>query len=203
MKKTLYLMRHGQTLFNIRGKIQGWVDSPLTEEGIRQAGYAKRYFEDHRITFDYAYSSTSERASDTLELVTEMPYTRLKGIKEMNHGMFEGESEQLHPPFWFDPSHPERDRRADYYVTFGGESSSQLLERMIKTLTEIMAREGHETVLVVSHIGAMANFLMHVAPAFKMREPGGFMFTNCCILKLEFEDGKFTFIEGIEHDFAK
>ncbi|PET75326.1 hypothetical protein CN514_04190 [Bacillus sp. AFS001701] len=30
MKKTFYLMRHGQTLFNKRRKIQGWCDSPLT-----------------------------------------------------------------------------------------------------------------------------------------------------------------------------
>ena len=32
MKKTLYLMRHGQTLFNVEHKIQGWCDSPLTEQ---------------------------------------------------------------------------------------------------------------------------------------------------------------------------
>ena len=31
--KTLYLMRHGQTLFNLQHKIQGWCDSPLTENG--------------------------------------------------------------------------------------------------------------------------------------------------------------------------
>ena len=37
MKKTLYLMRHGQTLFNLQHKIQGWCDSPLTELGIKQA----------------------------------------------------------------------------------------------------------------------------------------------------------------------
>ena len=37
MKKTLYLMRHGQTLFNVEHKIQGWCDSPLTEQGIKQA----------------------------------------------------------------------------------------------------------------------------------------------------------------------
>ena len=35
MKKTLYLMRHGQTLFNVQHKIQGWCDAPLTELGMR------------------------------------------------------------------------------------------------------------------------------------------------------------------------
>ena len=37
MKKTLYLMRHGQTLFNVRRKVQGWCDAPLTKLGIGQA----------------------------------------------------------------------------------------------------------------------------------------------------------------------
>lgn len=41
MKKTLYLMRHGQTLFNARKKIQGWCDAPLTELGIKQAKIAE------------------------------------------------------------------------------------------------------------------------------------------------------------------
>lgn len=37
MSKTLYLMRHGQTMFNLRGKVQGASDSPLTSLGISQA----------------------------------------------------------------------------------------------------------------------------------------------------------------------
>jgi len=65
MKKTFYLMRHGQTLFNVRRKIQGACDSPLTNLGIEQAQIAGEYFKDKGI--DHAYSSTSERASDTLE----------------------------------------------------------------------------------------------------------------------------------------
>ena len=41
MKKDLYLMRHGQTLFNVRRKIQGWCDSPLTENGVKQAKWLR------------------------------------------------------------------------------------------------------------------------------------------------------------------
>ena len=44
MKKTLYLMRHGQTLFNMQHKIQGWCDAPLTQLGIEQAKIAGKYF---------------------------------------------------------------------------------------------------------------------------------------------------------------
>ncbi len=38
----LYLMRHGQTLFNVLHRKQGWCDSPLTELGIEQARGAGR-----------------------------------------------------------------------------------------------------------------------------------------------------------------
>ena len=71
MKKTLYLMRHGQTLFNLQHKIQGWCDSPLTELGIKQAKVAEKWFKDHDITFDHAYSSTSSNVSQHLSLVLE------------------------------------------------------------------------------------------------------------------------------------
>ena len=58
MEKILYLMRHGQTLFNARKKIQGNVDSPLTELGIKQAEIAKDYFTKNGIILTHAYSST-------------------------------------------------------------------------------------------------------------------------------------------------
>lgn len=95
MKKTFYLMRHGQTLFNVRRKIQGACDSSLTELGRKQAEVAGEYFKN--IPLDHAYCSTSERSSDTLEIIlnNRLPYTRLKGLKEMNYGSFEGESEDL------------------------------------------------------------------------------------------------------------
>lgn len=69
--KTLYLMRHGETLFNVQHKIQGWCDSPLTEKGIKQAQKVRDYFSKKGITFDHAYCSTSERCSDTLELIVD------------------------------------------------------------------------------------------------------------------------------------
>jgi len=146
-------MRHGQTLFNLRKKIQGWSDSPLTEEGIRQAGYASRYFEENGIAFDHAYSSTQERASDTLELVTDMPYERLKGIKEMNFGIYEGEREALHQP----RTREGQKSFEDEYVKFGGEAMSAVQERVNATLTELLECESQQTILAVSH-GAACYF---------------------------------------------
>ncbi|HLR92710.1 MAG TPA: histidine phosphatase family protein, partial [Atopostipes sp.] len=82
--KSVYLVRHGQTLFNKQKKIQGFSDSPLTEVGIKQAEIAGKHVDSIGLVFDDAYSSTSERACDTLELITTTPYKRIKGLREWN-----------------------------------------------------------------------------------------------------------------------
>lgn len=189
MKKTLYLMRHGQTLFNLRRKIQGACDSPLTQEGIKQATLAKNYFKENGIKFDHAYSSTQERACDTLELITDMEYVRLKGLKEWNFGTFEGESEDLNP------KNRKSGTYGDFFVQYNGEEDLEVQRRMNKTLTEIMNKEDHEAVLAVSHGGACFMFLRKWQDLSNREK---IHFTNCCILKFEFEDNKFKFIEVID-----
>ena len=80
--KDLYLMRHGQTFFNQEGLVQGACDSPLTELGQEQARQAGAYLKERGIRFGPLYSSTQERASDTLELVSgRTDYTRLRALK--------------------------------------------------------------------------------------------------------------------------
>ena len=187
-------MRHGETLFNVRKKIQGWCDAPLTELGIKQAKVAGKYFKDHNITFDHAYSSTSERACDTLELVTDMPYTRLKGLKEWNFGVFEGESEDLNPKRWSEFNYD------DLFPHYGGEYTHDVVERMSKCLLEIMENDDHQNVLAVSHGGACYSFLSSVTDPNIVRDNGGF--TNCCILHFEYNDGKFKYIDILRPEFS-
>lgn len=175
--KRLYLMRHGETLFNAQHRIQGWCDSPLTEKGKQQAIKAGLYFKNHHIVFDHAYCSTSERCSDTLELVVDMPYTRLKGLKEMYYGELEAESERLAEN---DPKKCET-----FYLQFGGESSNDTKERMVKTLTEMMEKEDHHQVLAVSHGGACFNFLKAWQDPQEELAKG---FGNCCIFIYEYEN---------------
>lgn len=183
-------MRHGQTRFNARRKIQGACDSPLTEEGIRQANIAKAYIEESGIVFDHAYSSTQERASDTLELITKLPYTRLKGLKEWDFGTFEGESEDLNPPF-----NLAKKTYGDFFVQYGGESDLTVQKRMNQTLIEIMDKQDHEHVLAVGHGGACFVFRR----LWTDLDLGKTL--NCSILKFEYENKKFKFIELINHDF--
>ena len=183
MKKTLYLMRHGQTLFNLRRKMQGHCDSPLTPLGVKQAEIAGKYFEN--INIDHAYSSTLERCCDTLEIVTggKIPYERLKGLKEWNFGAFEGKDECLNPKLPY----------GDFFKQFGGEGELELRERMNKTLTEIMNKNDHQVVLAVSHGAACAQFYRAWEEHAKVKKTERFY--NCCIQKYEYEDGIFTLVE--------
>ncbi|MGN1183046.1 MAG: histidine phosphatase family protein [Faecalibacillus sp.] len=188
--KILYLMRHGETLFNKRKKIQGWCDSPLTELGERQALGARKYFEENHVVFDHAYSSTSERCCDTLELATHhsLPYQRLKGLKEMNFGIYEGESEDLNPP---------RDQFETFFIPYGGESREDVRKRLCQTCQEIMEKDDHQCVLAVSHSGACYHFMrsyVDVETLEKQRVKG---FSNCCIFKYAYEDGTFQLLDVI------
>lgn len=192
MKKTLYLMRHGQTLFNLRRKMQGHCDSPLTPLGIKQAEIAGEYFEN--IDIDHAYSSTSERCCDTLEIATKgkMPYVRLKGLKEMNFGVFEAESEDLKPQ--------DKKDYENFFLQYGGEAMSQVKERMLKTCTEIMEKEDHNTVLAVSHGLASLCFLSNFQDTYELMMAG---VPNCIIFKYEYENKEFKLVDVIRHDFSK
>lgn len=80
--KIIYLIRHGQTRFNLQKKIQGFCDSPLTVLGIQQAQVARKHIDSLSIVFDDAYCSTSKRAIDTLKILTDMPYTQSKNLRE-------------------------------------------------------------------------------------------------------------------------
>lgn len=178
----LYLVRHGQTYFNLWHKIQGWCDSPLTPQGTQQAKKVGAYFNKNKIHFDRAYCSTSERASDTLELITKLPYQRLKGLKECYFGQFEGQDERLNP----------RPPYGNFFVQYGGESEAQVQQRMKKTLTRIMNQTGtDQQVLVVSHAGAMVNFAVSLGlDASKIIAAS---FQNCSILEFNYINKQFEF----------
>lgn len=184
--KTLYLMRHGETLFNVENKIQGWCDSPLTVRGIQQGLAAHEFFQS--IELDHAYSSTAERASDTLELAIDarLPYQRLKDLREMGFGTFEGESERLNP------KSPKEYQ--SFFVPYGGESSNAVGERMLKTLTGIMSLEDRHVVLAVSHAGACFNFLRMLQDPTEELAKG---FTNGMIFKYQFTAQQFHLEEVI------
>ncbi len=188
--KHLYLMRHGETLFNLRHKIQGWCDSPLTEEGIAQARRAGEALAERGVVPNLAFSSTAERACDTLEIMLgalgcPLVYERVKDLRERYFGTFEGESEDLNPaPEYYDKLFP----------LYGGETRAEVRERMRSALTEIMERPESDTVLAVSHAGACMSFTSHLTDPRKLI---GGRLPNGGILHFGYEGRAFSFIELI------
>lgn len=181
MVKTLYLMRHGQTRFNLQKRIQGACDSPLTEEGIEQARLAKDYFEREGIVFDEVYSSTQERACDTAEIVSgRSDYIRLKGIKEWDFGAFEGQQEYLNPPLY------PKIGYGDYFEIYGGESNITVGKRMLETISSVLNKTQAQTILMVSHGGAISRFYNLV-----LENISNVHLTNCVILKFVFENNRY------------
>lgn len=191
MSKTLYLMRHGQTMFNLRGKVQGASDSPLTELGVSQAQIAGQYFKNKNIKFDSLYSSSSERACDTLENVApNTPYQRSKGLKEWSFGLFEGESVDLLTATW-----DNSDLFGNRLVAFEGDSREEVEKRLNRTLTEMMEKSEGSTVLAVSHgTGIQAFLRTWIGDAAASEVAIG----NCHILKFEYDNHQFKYIEKID-----
>ncbi|MDT6981177.1 histidine phosphatase family protein [Levilactobacillus zymae] len=90
---TLYVVRHGQTYFNIYNKLQGWSNSPLTEAGLADARQAGQRLKD--VKFAAAYCSDTTRAEQTARTiiaanVTAPKLTTAPFFREEFYGYFEG-----------------------------------------------------------------------------------------------------------------
>ena len=193
MAGTLYLMRHGETTFNLQQRSQGWCDSPLTERGREQAMRAAARIRELGIAFDRLCCSTQERAVDTLELVSlglygeVRPYDRLKGLKESFYGIFEA------CPIGMLEATFERDR--DGFVPYGGEPYADMQDRMQAALAGEMERAGGGSVLAVSHMRSSLAFLERVHGS----DPVGNLLTNCALMRFDYEgDGRFRYRETIQ-----
>lgn len=83
MTNDLYLVRHGQTLFNRKKMISGWTDSPLTELGFEQARRAGAFLRHRGLVFDHAYTSTLTRTHVTIQAVMPgIEFEQRAGIRE-------------------------------------------------------------------------------------------------------------------------
>lgn len=89
----LILVRHGQSLWNLENRFTGWVDVPLTPQGIEEA---KRAGEKLRgLDIHVAYTSGLRRAQHTLELILQsipldIPVIRDPALNERDYGDLAG-----------------------------------------------------------------------------------------------------------------
>lgn len=96
MATEVYLVRHGETMFNQLNKVQGWSDSPLTVKGINDLKVTARNLS--QIHFDKMYSSDLKRAIDTVHLIQDMnevsdlgKIKKFPAFREVFFGAFEGD----------------------------------------------------------------------------------------------------------------
>lgn len=94
-KFTLYMVRHGQTYFNIYNKLQGWSNSPLTKKGIQNAVDTGEKLKN--VKFVAAYCSDTTRAEETTkEILKRNTASTIKEpitspfFREEFYGYFEG-----------------------------------------------------------------------------------------------------------------
>lgn len=183
--KRLYLLRHGQTEFNVKKLVQGRCDSPLTDLGRQQAQAAAEWLKAHSVVPDKVVSSPLGRAMDTASLVAceilgpDATVEPCEGIIERGYGTFEEGPHDALPTDVWDPG--------EDLVPFGGEGSCALQERMVDTLTNIMGAEGIETLLAVSHGSASRQFIKAAAPeGFELPAK----LPNCAIMIFDFDDAR-------------
>ena len=157
----LYLMRHGQTDWNVENRMQGHTDVPLNDTGRAMAREAREKYKD--IHFDVCFTSNLSRAKETAEIFLEgrgVPIIEDERLIEVGLGNYEGliaEERWKVWQFFRDPEH--------YQAENGVEPMEQIMERVTSFLNERvypLLDEGKD-VLLVSHGGTSKRIRMVVS----------------------------------------
>ena len=151
----LYLLRHGETDWNVARRLQGLIDTPLNPKGMKQAEGWRPYFE--RVRLAAIYSSSLKRAIDTAVLATGRPACIIDGFNERGFGAWEGRTWQE-----LQQTVSEFDERwnEDSFCPPGGESRQALYNRVETALDEVVFQHAeNDEVLVVAH-GASGHAIM-------------------------------------------
>lgn len=151
MANTFYIVRHGQTNWNILGKTQGHGNSDLTEKGIEQAKELSENMINYPI--DYIYSSDLGRAVQTAEILGDklnIKVEKTHALREMGFGTWEGLLiEEIKKDY------------ADVYSTWrnephlvnipGGETLHIIKDRVDNFINEINKNYDNKHIVLVTH----------------------------------------------------
>lgn len=193
----IYIIRHGETMWNAAGKLQGWSDIELNEKGREVARITAKALKD--VNFDIAYTSPLIRARETAEIIIgdrDIQIINDERIKEIGIGEAEGRvydeliKENVENNFSKFFEHP------DCYVPYnGGETFELLCKRAGDFIDNVLMKETHKKILVASH-GAMIKALLKCIKNTKMKDfwDGGLQ-KNCAVTILEKDSNKLEIIE--------
>lgn len=203
----IYLVRHGQTDWNLEERLQGQADNDLNASGIRQAERVARQLEG--MDFDAAFCSPLVRSVHTARLILgdrALPLTADKRLMEIGFGDWEGEKitavkgNPTHPVHDFF-AHPDRyrpPRTAEGFEAVYRRTGS-FIEQMLLPLEKRC-----RTVLIVGH-GAVNRSIVYPLLGIPLREFWDRPVENCAATVLGLKDGRF-FVDprdGVEKIFRQ
>ena len=153
----IYLVRHGETDWNLAKRIQGTTDTELNETGILQAKQLADKLLSEKIQPAAVYTSPLKRAHTTAKVVAEifgLSAISHPGLKELDFGKWEGLTwDQVRETYPADYECWHKDRR--YQHPTEGESYQELLDRVLPAIREIIETEGgsdcDKEILIVIH----------------------------------------------------
>jgi len=149
--KKIYLLRHGESQWNVLKKIQGQKNIPLTKKGVIQADLVGNRLLGENI--DIIYSSDLERAYDTAKIIgnkMDIEPIPIKEFREINFGIWEGLSNDNMKAKYRDEIYLWRKEPENLRIQ-GAETLYEVQERAINSLNSIIHKRQEENILIVSH----------------------------------------------------
>lgn len=151
------LVRHGETDWNVERRLQGHTDIELNAHGIKQATQMAKALKAFDLQFDVLYTSDLLRAAKTAKAIEDLYQVNAivdARLRERHLGSLQGltlsDAPLLEPELW--KIHLQRNLHHDLK---GGESISQFASRIHGALEKIRAQHSGQTILLVSHGGAL------------------------------------------------
>jgi len=163
----LVLVRHGESQWNRENRFTGWVDVPLTETGRQEAAHAGELL--RGMHFDLAFSSTLQRANETLDIVlraiglTTIPIARDEALNERHYGDLQGlDKAETAAKFGADQVHIWR--RSFDVAPPNGESLKDTAARTLPYFERVIVPEikAGKHVLVAAHGNSLRSIVMHL-----------------------------------------
>jgi broad specificity phosphatase PhoE len=193
---TFYIVRHGQTDWNVNKRVQGHTDIPLNETGELQAKELGEKF--RNIQFDLAFSSDLMRAKRTAEIILlerklEVATTEL--LRERNFGNFEGKPGDALTAFrdlLEKLTEEEKVSHPDNNI----ESDENVATRLVTFLRETAITHLGKTILATSHGGVLRVLLVRLGYGTEETLPYGCI-ENMAWIKLE-TDGVDFYVKETE-----
>ena len=196
--KKIYLLRHGQTDYNLQGVVQGsGIDAPINATGRAQA---KAFFEAYQeVQFDQLYHSALIRTRQSIQGFIDLgiPVTSLVELNEISWGNYEGTPMTPEEGEYYRMMlHQWQQGNLDYAIA-GGESPNSVAERLHRAIQIILNGPG-ETILVCMHGRAMRIFLSLICQT-PLKEMDQYEHGNLCLYLLQQEE-KGGFVLGKQND---